>query len=223
MIQTTTPLLPRVLLLDDHALLRRGMRDALRDEGLQVVGEAGCWNELEPLLHNVPADVLVLDINVPGPRGQNVLETLQARSSPPRTLALSAQGEPVPAAQSPRAIAGGYLSKACGIATLVDAIQTVAQGRPYNAPAVTTQGADAPAASSAQPLHQRFSERERQLLAMLASGRRLPDIAQRLELPPKTIGVYRARLLEKMKLSTNAELAHYAMHHKLMPAAGLAC
>jgi DNA-binding NarL/FixJ family response regulator len=211
----------RVLLLDDHALLRRGMRDALREEGLRVVGEAGCWNELKPLLRGVAADVLVLDINVPGPSGQDVLETLKTQRSPLRTLALSTDAQDAHAARALRTGAGGYLNKSCGIAALADAVRTVAQGRRYIAPAIASQLAEALAQPAQHPLHQRFSDREQQLLALLASGHRLPDIAERLELPPKTVSVYRARLLEKMKLSTNAELAHYAIHHKLVSTAGL--
>jgi two-component system, NarL family, invasion response regulator UvrY len=206
---------PRVLLLDDHALLRRGMRDALRDEGVRVVGEAASWDELQPLLRNAPADVLVLDGNVPGPGGLDVLEAIKAQPSPPRTLVMSMGADAAYAAQAARGGAAGYLSKSCDIATLTDAIRTVAQGRQYIAPAVACPGGDAQAA----PTQQHFSEREQQLLALLASGRRLPDIAERLELAPKAVSVYRARLLEKMKLSSNAELAHWAVRHNLVGAA----
>jgi DNA-binding NarL/FixJ family response regulator len=134
---------------------------------------------------------------------------------------LSTDAQHADAARALHAGAGGYLNKSCGIAALVDAIGTVAQGRRYIAPAIASRLAGA-LASPAQPLpHQRFSGREQQLLALLASGQRLPDIAERLELPHKTVCVYRARLLEKMKLSNNAELAHYAIHHKLVAAPGL--
>jgi two-component system invasion response regulator UvrY len=218
MMQTDTAATTRVLLVDNHALLRRGMRDALRDEGLRVVGEAGSWDELQPLLHSVAVDVLVLDSHLPGPAGLDVLNAIKKQPSPPHTLVMSTDAEGAYAAQASRAGAGGYLSKSCDIAALVDAIRTVAQGRQYVAPAIAARLAD-PLTASAQHLPQRFSEREQQLLAMLACGRRLPDIAERLELPAKAVSVYRARLLEKMKLSTNAELAHYAIRHNLVAAA----
>ena len=216
--QTDTALITRVLLLDPQCLLGRGMPDALRHEGVQVVGEAGCWDELQRLLGNVAADVLLLDGNVAGPAGLQILEAIKAQPSSPRTLVLSVNTEAAYAAQAARPGADGYLSRSCGIGALVDAIRSVAQGGLCTSPATATLQVGASGQPAAlRPQH--FSEREQQLLAMLASGHRLPDIAERLELPPKAVSVYRARLLEKMKLSNNAELAHYAMRHHLVAAA----
>ena len=211
----------RLLLVDDHALIRRGMRDALQDEGLQVVGEAGDWSALEPLLSDVAFDVLLLDINLPGPSGLEVLELLKARVPAPRALVVSMYPEDPYAVKALRAGAWGYVGKSAETAMLVEAIRSVAQGRRFISAALGLLLADQLAAPAQMLPHERLSERELQLLGLLASGRRLPEIAQLLALPAKTVSVYRARLLEKMKLSSSAELAQYALHHQLLPPAAI--
>ena len=210
----------RVLLVDDHALIRRGMRDALRESGLEVAGEAASYDELGPLLRELSFDVLLLDINLPRVSGLEILELHRTLPSPPRTLVVSMYPEDQYAVKVLRAGAWGYVSKSADTAALVDAIRTVARGRKYISPSIASLLAEQLSAPVQHLPHERLSEREQQLLQMLALGRRLPEIAQQLDLPAKTVSVYRARLLEKMKLSSNAELAHYASRHNLLPATG---
>lgn len=207
----------RVLLVDDHALIRRGMRDAFTDEGLQVVGEADGWDALQPQLEQA-LDVLVLDIQLPGPSGLEILERLAARSAPPAALVVSMYPEDPYAIKALGAGARGYVAKTADAGLLVDAIARVARGERYVSAAIARLLAQAGPARETGAPHERLSPREQMLLVLLAQGVRLPDIAQRMALPPRTIGVYRARLLEKMMLAGNAELAHYAAKHGLLPA-----
>jgi DNA-binding NarL/FixJ family response regulator len=207
----------RLLLVDDHALIRRGMRDALGDEGLQVVGEAACWEELDPLLAAQPFDVLLLDIQLPGLSGLEILERLATQPEPPAALVVSMYPEDPYALKALGAGARGYIGKSADTASLVDAIARVARGERAISAAIARLLAQAGAAAGGAP-HERLSAQERMLLALLAQGVRLPEIAERMALPPRTVSVYRARLLEKLKCAGNAELAHYAAKHGLVAA-----
>jgi two-component system invasion response regulator UvrY len=206
----------RVLLVDDHALIRRGMRDALADEGVQVVGEAACWDELDPLLGAQACDVLLLDIQLPGPSGLDILERLAGRPACPRTLVVSMYPEDPYAVKALGAGASGYVEKSADTAALVDAIARVARGERAVSTAIARLLAQASAPSGSGAPHEHLSPREQLLLVLIAQGLKLPDIAERLAVPPKTVGVYRARLLEKLQLAGNAEVAHYAMVHGLV-------
>jgi two-component system invasion response regulator UvrY len=208
----------RVLLVDDHALIRRGMRDALADDGVEVVGEAACWDELDPLLAAQACDVLLLDIQLPGPSGLDILERLAARPARPRTLVVSMYPEDPYAVKALGAGADGYVEKSADTAALVEAIARVARGERAVSTAIARLLGQAPAPAGAGAAHDQLSPREQLLLVLIAQGLKLPDIADRLAVPPKTVGVYRARLLEKLKLSGNAEVAHYAATHGLVPA-----
>jgi two-component system invasion response regulator UvrY len=207
----------RLILLDDHTLIRRGMRDMLDGEaGLSIVGEAGSWDELQAVMATTPCDVLVVDINLPGPSGLDIIEALQRQGGAPRTLVVSMYPEDQYAVKALRAGAHGYLNKSADSAVLIDAIRQVGQGRKYISPAVASLLVDQLAAPTRTLPHERLSDREQQLLVMIAGGQQLADIARQLDLTPKSVAVYRARLLEKMKFSTHGELTHYAMKHGLL-------
>lgn len=206
----------RLLLVDDHALIRRGMRDALLDDGFEIAGEATGWDDLQPQLERKDFDVLLLDINLEGRSGFDILELLKLRPQPPRALVVSMYPEDPYAVQALRAGAWGYVSKSSDTAVLVDAIRTVAQGRRWVSGATASALAEGVSRGDAESHpHERLSTRELLLLRLVASGMTLNDLAARMELPPKTVSVYRARLLEKMKMSSNHELAHYAQRHGL--------
>ena len=207
----------RLILLDDHTLIRRGMRDMLDGEaGLSIVGEAGSWDELQTVMAATPCDVVVVDINLPGPSGLDIIEALQRQDGAPRALVVSMYPEDQYAVKALRAGAFGYLNKSADSAVLIDAIRQVGQGRKYISPAVASLLVDQLAAPTRTLPHERLSDREQQLLVMIASGQQLADIARQLDLTPKSVAVYRARLLEKMKFSTHGELTHYAMKHGLL-------
>ena len=208
----------RVILCDDHALIRRGIRDTLSDAAdIEVVGEAGDYGELRALLRDRTADVLVLDINLPGRSGLDVLHALKDEGTAMRVLVVSMYPEDQYAIRALRAGAFGYVNKGGDPALIVSAVRTVSQGRKYVTPEIAQaliENLNAPEDTVAP--HEKLSDREFQTLRLMASGKRLSDIAEELALSPKTVSVYRARILEKMGMSNNAELTHYAIKHGLV-------
>jgi DNA-binding NarL/FixJ family response regulator len=217
-----------VILCDDHALVRRGIRDTLCDASdIRIVGEAGDYGELRALMRNLlperaaagkntPADVLVLDINLPGRSGLDALHALKDEGSPLRVLVVSMYPEDQYALRALRAGAYGYVNKGGDPQTIVQAVRTVAQGRKYVTPEIAQMLVESLNAPDSENLHQKLSDRELQTLVLIASGKRLADIAEQLALSPKTVSVYRARVLEKLQLANNAELTVYAIRHGLV-------
>ncbi len=210
----------RVILCDDHGLIRRGIRDTLADaQDIEVVGEAGDYTELRGLLHKLgsdPCDVLVLDINMPGRSGLDVLHVLKEEGNTVRTLIVSMYPEDQYAIRALKAGAYGYVNKGGDPATLVAAVRTVAQGRKYVTPEIAQMLVESLTAPVTEQAHHKLSDRELQTLVMIASGKRLSDIADELMLSPKTVSVYRARVLEKLGLSNNSELTVYAIRNGLV-------
>jgi DNA-binding NarL/FixJ family response regulator len=215
----------QVILCDDHALIRRGIRDTLSDAAdIQVVGEAGDYGELRALMRKLsgdgarsaPCDVLVLDINLPGRSGLDVLHVLKDEGTAVKVLIVSMYPEDQYAIRALRAGAHGYVNKGGDPQLLVQAVRTVAQGRKYVTPEIAqmlVENLSTPA--TGQP-HEKLSDRELQTLVMIASGKRLSDIATDLVLSPKTVSVYRARVLEKLQLANNSELTVYAIRNGLV-------
>lgn len=207
----------RVLLCDDHAMVRRGIRDTLADcVDLQVVGESGNYAELKEQLRSTACDVLILDINLPGRSGLEVLASLRESQSTVKVLVVSMFSEDQYAIRCLRAGAHGYLNKAGDPVELVEAVRAVARGRKYVTASVSDMLVDQLSTPNTESLHDRLSERELQTLLKIASGKRLSDIAEELMLSPKTVSVYRARLLEKLGLTNNAELTVYAIRNELV-------
>lgn len=207
----------RVILCDDHAVVRRGIRDTISEAvDIRVVGEAGSYPELREQMRNNECDVLVLDLNMPGRSGLEVLQALREEGSPVRTLVVSMYPEDQYAIRCLRAGAQGYLNKAGEPAELIVAIRTVYQGRRYVTPEVAEMLVDSLNSPDDQALHASLSERELQTLQKIASGKKLSEIAEELMLSPKTVSVYRARVLEKLHLTNNAELTVYAIRNNLV-------
>lgn len=207
----------KVILCDDHAVVRRGIRDTISEAvDIQVVGEAGSYPELREQLRKVECDVLVLDLNMPGRGGLEVLATLREEGSPVKTLVVSMYPEDQYAIRCLRAGARGYLNKAGEPAEMIAAIRTVNQGRKYVTPDVAQMLVDNLSAPESEELHASLSERELQTLQKIASGKKLSEIAEELMLSPKTVSVYRARVLEKLHLANNAELTVYAIRNSLV-------
>ena len=207
----------KVVLCDDHAMVRRGIRDTLSEAvDIQVVGESGSYPEVRELLRNVVCDVLILDLNLPGRGGLEVLASLREGGSTVRVLIVSMFAEDQYAIRCLRAGAHGYLNKAGDPTELVAAVRTIAQGRKYVTAAVSDMLVNNLSEPTSETLHSTLSERELQTLLKIASGKKLSEIAEELMLSPKTVSVYRARLLEKLKLSNNAELTVYAIRNELV-------
>jgi two-component system, NarL family, invasion response regulator UvrY len=217
-----------VILCDDHALIRRGIRDTLADANdIEVLGEAGDYGELRNLMRtlgatraaagkNTACDVLVLDINMPGRSGLDALQALKDEGSLVRVLVVSMYPEDQYAIRALRAGAFGYVNKGGDPQLLVQAVRTVAQGRKYVTPEIAQMLVESLTAPATESPHQKLSDRELQTLVMIASGKRLADIAEELSLSPKTVSVYRARVLEKLQLANNSELTVYAIRNGLV-------
>ena len=206
-----------VVLCDDHAMVRRGIRNMLSEAvDIQVTGEASGYAEVRELLRTAACDVLVLDLSMPGRGGMEVLASLQETHSPIKVLIVSMFPEDQYAIRCLRAGAQGYLNKAGDPEELVLAVRTVMQGRKYVTPEVAQMLVESLSKPVLEVPHAALSEREMQTLLKIASGKRLSDIAEELLLSPKTVSVYRARVLEKLQLSNNAELTVYAIRNQLV-------
>ncbi len=207
----------RVILCDDHALIRRGIRDTLSDApDIQVVGEAGDYPELRTLLRSTQCDVLVLDINMPGRSGLDVLAVLKDEGATMKVLIVSMYPEDQYAIRALRAGAYGYVNKGGDPQQLVTAVRTVSQGRKFVTPEIAQMLVESLTTPEVAHAHEKLSDRELQTLVMIASGKRLSDIAGELTLSPKTVSVYRARVLEKLGLANNSELTVYAIRNGLV-------
>ena len=198
-------------------MVRRGIRDTLSEAvDIQITGESASYTEVREVLRSTPCDVLVLDLNLPGRGGMEVLASLRESDSPVRVLIVYMFAEDQYAIRCLRPGAHGYLNKAGDPADLINAVRAIAQGRKFVTPAVSELLVDSLATPGTEALHTTLSEREMQTLPKIASGKKLSDIAEELMLSPKTVSVYRSRLLEKLKLSNNAELTVYAIRNELV-------
>jgi two-component system, NarL family, invasion response regulator UvrY len=205
----------RVLLVDDHAVLRRGVRAILEDHfpGV-VVAEASNGNEALAALADT-YDVVVLDLSMPGRSGLDLLSEIKHRQPKLPVLIMSLYGEEQYAVRALRAGASGYLTKAAAPEQLVGAITKVIRGGRY----ISESLADRLAADLGVPAstpHERLSDREFDVMRGIASGRTVGEIATQMHLSVKTVSTYRTRLLDKMGMSTNAELTRYALEHGLV-------
>jgi len=207
----------RLVIVDDHAIVRSGLRQIAQAEtDITVVGEAADSGELLDVLRKQESDVVLMDISMPGKNGLEALKLVKERWPTTAVLMLSMYPEDQYAVRSVKAGASGYLHKNSPPETVIQAIRTVAKGKKFITPELAEQLATHIGQDADQPLHERLSDREYQTMSMIASGHTLSQIAEQMSLSPKTVSVYRARLLEKMRLKNNAELTHYALKHKLV-------
>jgi len=208
----------RVLIADDHAIVREGLKQIIGDSGLiTVAGEAENAQQAIQKVREGGFDVLLLDISMPDRNGIDVLKQVKKELPSLPVLMLTMHREDQYAIRAMKAGASGYLTKQSAPAELVNALQLVASGRKYITPSLAEEMANLIGDDPAKPLHETLSDREFQTLIMIASGKTVTEIAVELSLSVKTISMYRARLLQKMRLRHNAELTHYAMRHKLVP------
>jgi len=208
----------RAIVVDDHAIVRRGIVQILSEHPeLQVVAEAGDYSELRSALRQHPdIDLLVMDVGLPGKNGIDILKILHEELPKLRVLIVSMYPEDQYAVRAFRAGAAGYLNKASAPEKLLEAVREVIAGRKFVTPEIAHALIENLHAPEQNAPHERLSDREFQTLKLIASGKRLSDIAQALALSPKTVSVYRARILEKMAMSNNAELTHYAIKNGLV-------
>jgi DNA-binding NarL/FixJ family response regulator len=205
-----------VLIADDHAIVRQGLKQILSEtEDLLVTGEADDGAEALNLARQQPWDVFLLDVSMPNRNGIDTLKQLKKEFPRLPVLILSMHPEEHYAVRALKAGASGYLTKQSAPELLVTAIRQVAAGKKYLSPAVAQQLAEAISDNSDKSPHERITDREYQVLVMIAAGKTLTQIAEGLNLGVATVSTYRARLLEKMGLKSTAELIRYGLEHGL--------
>jgi two-component system invasion response regulator UvrY len=207
----------KIFIADDHEVVRRGIKQILTDESdIIITGEASNAEEIMNHLYDTEWDILILDITMPGRSGLDALIELKQRKPEMKILILSMHPEEEVALTALKSGAAGYLNKASVPGELVKAIRRINEGGRY----ITTSLAEKIAFSlDKDPAilpHQNLSEREYQVMCLIASGNTLSEIAEILSLSIKTVSTYRTRILEKMSLHTNVELTHYALKYKLI-------
>jgi len=211
----------RILLADDHAVLRAGLRALLNAEpDMTVVGEAGAGQACIELAQRLQPDLILLDINMPGMNGLEALPQLQQISANSRVLVLTMHNDPAYLRQVLTAGGAGFVLKQAADNELLTAIRTVAQGGIFLHPAHTQvlleQQSDPPPASERNDELESLSEREQEVLQLIALGHTNKEMAEMLHLSVKTIETYKARLTEKLNLKTRAALVRFALKHGLL-------
>jgi DNA-binding NarL/FixJ family response regulator len=207
----------RVLIADDHAVVRQGLRQILSDiPELTEVGEVQNGEDALSKVRAEPWDVLVLDMSMPGRGGLDVLKDVRRVRPSTRVLVLSMHPEDQFAVRLLKAGAAGYLTKESAPDELVTAVRKVMSGGKYVSATLAEKLAFDMDRDVDKPAHEALSDREFQVLRMLATGKTVQQIADELLLSAKTISTYRARILEKLNLKSNAEMIHYSIQNRLI-------
>jgi DNA-binding NarL/FixJ family response regulator len=207
----------RIVVADDHTIVREGLKQLLTAAGdLEVVAEAQNGFEVMDRVRALDFDVLLLDMSMPGKSGIELIKQVHAEKPRLRVLILSMHEEHQYAVRAIRAGAAGYLTKEGASAQLVSAIRRVAGGGAYISADVAEQLALGAMPDAKGPPHSTLSDREFQIFRMIAEGKSVSDIAERLNLSVKTVSTHKANILQKMNMSTQAELIRYALTHRLV-------
>jgi len=207
----------KILLADDHAVVRQGVKQILAEAFIQTTfGEARNAHELLNLIGNERWDIVVLDLTMPGGNGLEALKQIKHDHPQLPVLILSMFPEDQYAVRTIKAGAAGYLNKESAPEELVQAIRKILHGGKYISELVADELVMYARNDDDQPLHKHLSDREYQVLCLIASGKEIKEISTELALSAKTISTYRTRLLEKMNMETNAELTYYAIQNGLV-------
>jgi two-component system invasion response regulator UvrY len=208
----------RILVADDHAVVRNGVKKLFEDQPEETTfGEAATAEEVLTLVREENWDLAVLDISLGGGRnGLDALKKIREIRARLRVLILTMHAEEQYASRAFKAGAAGYITKDSSRAELLEAINKVIEGGKYVSPALAEKLIGDLQRGSDRPPHEALSDREFEVLRLIASGKTVREIADLLSLSDKTISTYRARLLEKMEMKSNAELTHYAIRNKLV-------
>ena len=207
----------RIVVADDHTIVREGLKQLLLAAGdIEVAGEAQNGHEVIERVRALDFDVLLLDMSMPGKSGIELIQQVYAEKPRLRILVLSMHEEHQYAVRVIRAGAAGYLTKESASRQLADAIRKVAAGGAFISAEVAQQLALGAMPDAKGPLHAALSDREFQIFRMIAEGKSVSDIAERLDLSVKTVSTHKANILTKMNMSTPAELIKYAITHRLV-------
>jgi two-component system invasion response regulator UvrY len=207
----------RVLIADDHAILRRGLKEILVREFVDAsCGEAGEAAQVLQQVRSHSWDLVILDVSMPGRSGLDVLSELKQLRPELPVLVLSMYPEDQYGKRVLKAGAVGYMNKETAPEELVTAIRRVLAGGRYVSPTLAEKLASDLGVDAERPIHESLSNREFEVLRMIASGKTNSQMAEELHLSVTTVSTYRARLLEKMRMANNAELMHYALKNRLI-------
>ncbi|MFQ6607911.1 MAG: response regulator [Fidelibacterota bacterium] len=208
----------RIFVLDDHAIIREGLQRIIsKTNDIKIVGEAGDAKEIIKKVVNREwkVDIVLLDITLPGRSGIEVMNELKAIRPELRFLVLSIHPEDQYAIRALRSGASGYMTKDSAPEQLVGAIRKIFSGGKYISPSLAERLASYVRQDYDRPVHETLSNREFQVMCMIASGKTVSEIAKELTLSVKTISAYRSKVLEKMNMKTNAQLTLYVLQKKL--------
>lgn len=206
----------RILIADDHAIVRRGLKQLLEEHySFITIGEAADTESLVAMAMSQTWDIVICDMNMPGRSGLDALQQLKQILPQLPVLIMSMYPEDQYAIRVLRSGGAGYLGKETIHDDLVNAIETIRAGKKYITPAIAEKLVDS-FPSSGMSMHETLSDREFDVFKLLASGQSISQIASQLLLSPTTVSTYRARVMEKMKMRNNAELTRYAIENKLI-------
>ncbi len=207
----------RILIADDHPIVRAGFKLVIADtQDMTVADEAANGQEVLNLIRKHDYDIVLLDISMPGRNGLEVLKDLKAEKPKLPVMILSIYPEEQYAFRALRAGASGYMTKASAPNELIAAIRKISQGGKYISASLAEKLTDYLDEDASKPLHEKLSDREYQVMLLIASGKTVSDIADELCLSVKTISTYRSHIIEKMRLKNNAEITLYAVQNKLV-------
>ncbi len=207
----------KILIADDHAIVREGLKQIVADTSDMIVtAEASDGHEVLALISQDNYDVVVLDMAMPGLTGLDILKQIRRETPKLPVLILSVHPEEQYAVRSLKAGASGYLTKERAPDELITAIRKVSMGGKYITSSLAEKLAFELEVDAEKPPHKTLSDREFQVMCMIAKGRTIKNIAEELYLSPKTVSTYRSRILEKMKMKSNEELTHYARNNHLV-------
>ena len=207
----------KILIVDDHELIREGLKKVLvKHQEMHVVGEACDSAELFDQLKRMEVDIVILDISLPGRSGLDIIHDLKKSYPEIKVLVLSMHPEDRFAVRVLKAGAAGYLTKQSAAQELVKAIRKIMDGGKYISSALAEQLVLEIEAPSDKPVHELLSNREFEIMRMIGFGKSIGEIGEELSLSVNTVTSYRARIMEKMKMKTNAELIRYAIQNQLV-------
>jgi two-component system, NarL family, invasion response regulator UvrY len=207
----------KVLIADDHTLIREGLKKILKTaQEISEVREAGNAREVIEQVKKGDLDVIILDISFPGKNGLELLKDLKQDYPKLPVLMLSMHPEDRFAVRALKAGASGYVTKETAVEDLIKAIRKVVQGRKYVSQNLAEKLASNLEGDTGKPVHESLSDREYQVLCLIASGKTVRQISGELFLSMSTVNTYRARILEKMNMKTDAELIRYALQNQLI-------
>ena len=207
----------KIIIVDDHELIREGLKKVTAKESdIEVMGEASNSLELFELLEKHEVDIVILDISLPGRSGLDIITDIKIQAPDTKILILTMHPEDRFAIQALRAGASGYITKNNASRSLVAALRKISEGGKYITSNLAEQLASELELNYEKPLHESLSTRELEVMQLMAQGKAVRDIAEILSISANTVASYRSRILEKMRMKTNAEIIRYAVENNLL-------